>query len=336
MKMKLSPQQQDIFDSLMSEKDEIESPCQPLNYRVLRRIATNSDNHLAISFGGGSVPGIAGNCALAALLEELEIRPHIKEIWGSSAGAVVGGGWSSGTSGEAIRDMVGALHGKGSIDFSKWDILVKGVLRFLFFKKLPDGLVRGRILRKAIVDNLSRQTFEECEIPCRIVACTDDGQARKVIFRKGPLADAIMASMCLPGVFYPVECWNGNPYGYFDGGVVEKTPLLSIIEEHARINRTSQLVVLGTHFSSPECSERPEGFLARSLSTINQLEDTVWEYQVTQGRESANCKFIMLDPHMKMAGMFNFALVYFHYLWARRMFKEQLSNAGLAKRFGAV
>lgn len=334
--MKLSPEQQAIYDSLMAEREAIEAPCQPLKYRVLKRIASNPDNHLAVSFGGGSVPGIGGNCALAGLLDELQIRSYVKEVWGSSAGAVVGGAWSSGTSGEAVRDMVANLDQSGGIDFSKWDILVKGGLRFLFKKRLPDGLVRGRTLRRAIEENLNQESFEDCDVPCHIVACTDDGRARKVVFRRGPLADAIIASMCLPGVFYPIKCWEGRPHGYFDGGVVEKTPLISIIEEHARVHRSSQLVVLCTHFSSPERKEEPVGFLARSLSTINQLEDTVWEYQVTQGRQSDNCKFIVLDPHMKIGGMFNFSLVRFHYLWARKMFKEQLSNAGLAKRFDAV
>jgi hypothetical protein len=38
---------------------------------------------------------------------------------------------------------------------------------------------------------------------------------------------------------------------------------------------------------------------------------------------------------MKAGGTFDFSMVRFNYLWARKMFKQQLSNANLATRFDA-
>lgn len=336
MNPKLTKEQQKIYSTIMAEKDEIEAPCSLRLYRTFKRIASNPDNYFTVGFGGGSVPGIAGNCALAALLEELEIRPFVKEVWGTSAGAVVGGGWSSGTQAARIRDITAGIQQKGGADFSWWDIVVKGLLRFLFFKQLPDGLVRGRNFQEAIIEGLEVKTFEECEIPFRAITCTDDGYARKIILREGPLVDAISASMCLPGVFYPVAAKDGTSNGYFDGAVVEKTPLISIIEEHKRMARDCQLVILCTHFSSSARIRKPVGFMQRSVSTMNHLEQQVWQYQLTKARQVENCKFIVLNPHMKIAGMLDFTLVYFNYLWARKMFKEQLSNAGLGKRFDAL
>jgi predicted acylesterase/phospholipase RssA len=278
---------------------------------------------------------LAGNLALAGLLTELGLRPFIKEIWGVSAGAIVGGAWSTGASVEHMLALVDVLDRKGAVDFARWEVLVHGLPRLLFLKQLPDGLVRGRRFRAAIERGLRVRRFEDCEIPFRAIACTDDGYAQKIIFRDGPLLEAISASMCLPGVVLPIRDWNGRDYGYFDGAVVEKTPLPSIIEDHHREARKQQLVVICTHFSDSGRIRRPVGFIQRMLNAMHRLEDEVWEYQVLKAREASNCKFLVLNPHMQEGTAFDFSVVRLNYLWARKMFKEQLSNAKLATRFEA-
>lgn len=42
---------QDHVAQLMAQREEIEAPCNPSHYRILKRIASNPDNHLAIGFG---------------------------------------------------------------------------------------------------------------------------------------------------------------------------------------------------------------------------------------------------------------------------------------------
>jgi predicted acylesterase/phospholipase RssA len=326
---------ENYYQQIMAEREAIEAPCNPAHYRILTRIASNPDNHLAIGFGAGSAQGLAGNIALSGLLTELGIRPYVKEIWGASAGAIVGGAWSTGASVEHMLLVVDELDRKGAVDFARWEVLCVGLVRLLFFKQLPEGLVRGRQMHNAIKRALRVERFEDCEIPFRVIACTDDGHAQKIIFRQGPLLNAISASMCIPGIVFPVSDWNTRPYGYFDGAVVEKTPLPSIIEEHHREGRKQQLVVICTHFSDSGQIERPVGFLQRFLNAINRLEDDVWEYQALKAREASNCKFVILNPHMKAGRAFDFSMVRFNYLWARKMFKQQLSNAKLATRFDA-
>ncbi len=327
--------EQDYVAQLMAQREEIEAPCNPAHYRILKRIASNPDNHLAIGFGAGSAPGLAGNLALAGLLTEIGLRPFIKEIWGVSVGAIVGGGWSTGLSVDHMLSLADELDRKGTVDFARWEVLGAGLTRLLLFKQLPDGLVRGHRFRKAIERGLPVQRFEDCEIPFRAIACTDDGHAQKIIFRQGSLVNAITASMCIPGVLFPIADWNGRDYGYFDGAIVEKTPLPSIIEEHHREGRKSQLVVICTHFSDSGRIKKPVGFIQRMLNAMHHLEDEVWEYQAFKAREASNCKFLVLNPHMKEGTAFDFSVVRFNYLWARKMFKEQLSNAKLATRFEA-
>ena len=79
-------------------------------------MASNPENFLAIGFGGGSVPGIAANTALMGLLDELGIREHIRQIWGTSAGAVVGAGYATGRSAPEMLEFVMSLDRPGTAD----------------------------------------------------------------------------------------------------------------------------------------------------------------------------------------------------------------------------
>jgi hypothetical protein len=110
---------------------------------------------------------------------------------------------------------------------------------------------------------------------------------------------------------------------------------VSIVEDHFRQARSTQLVVLCTHFDSSARVTKPVGFLSRFVSVLSQLEDALWAHQLDQAKETANCKFMVLNPRIPLGGMLDFALVRPMYLWARRVFKEQLSNANLAARFDA-
>ena len=321
------------YEAVMAERGKIEQPCDLSQYRVLKRIASNLDNHLAVGFGGGSVPALAANTALMGVFDEIGIRPYVKEVWGTSAGSIVAGAWSCGLSVQEVLLLLENMDRPGAIDIPKWEVFGKGMIQFLLYKTLPNGFVRGDHFRRAIMKSQPVETFEECGIPLRIITCTDDGTTRKVILREGPLERAALASMCIPGVFMPVKDWNGKPYGYFDGAVVEKTPLTSIIEDHSRLGRNEQLVIVTSHFNPRP--HKPEGFLQRFLSAIDHMEEMVWEHQRNVARQTPNCKFAVLNPQLRYGGAFDFSYVRFNYLWARKAFKEQLTNAGLAARFDA-
>lgn len=332
-KRRILPQR--LSAEIEQQRTAIEQPCAPADYRVLRRLVTSPDTHLAVSFGGGSAPALAANTALAALLEELELKPFVREVWGTSAGAITGGGWASGCSPAEMLERLEGLNWKGVLDFSPWRFAARNLLGLTPWGRLPEGLIEGRHFREAIAAGLKVPSFEACPIPFRAIACTDDGRARKVVFRKGPLLSAVLASMCLPGVVRPVRDWNGEPYGYFDGGVVEKTPLPSIIDEHLRLARPSRLLVICTHLTLTDRHEAPRGFILRFMSVTQQMGDQIWEAQREQAQQAPNCKFIVLNPHLQEGGDFDFGCIRNNYLAARAQFKAQLANARLATRFGA-
>lgn len=326
---------QRLSDSIRLRRDAIERPCAPADYRVLRRLAANPATHLAIGLGGGNVPALAANTALVALIEELDLKPHVREIWGTSAGAITGAAWASGAAPADMLERLEQLNWKGFMDLSKWEFVAKNLLALALGGRLPDGLVEGRHFKKAIEQGLSVRTFEECPIPFRAIACTDDGDARKVVFRKGPLVNAVMASMCLPGIMKPVRDWNGEPYGYLDGGIVEKTPLLSIIDEHKRQARDKNLLVICTRHTQSDRRLVPAGFIQRFFNATMHMGDMIWESHKERARQASGCTFITLNPHLREGGDFDFGHILNNYLAARGQYKDQLSNARLGMRFDA-
>jgi len=326
---------QDVFKDIIRQKESIESPCNPLYYKVLKRIASNPENYFVVSFGGGSAPGLAGNTALMALLDELDITPYVKEIWGASAGSIVGSAWSVGVSAEEGLNTFDDISEDTVLDISKWDLFVKGLLKFIFKRKLPDGFILGKKFRHYLRICVRDKSFSETNIPLRIIAATDDGYAKKIVFKEGKIVDAIMASMCLPGVSCPVNDWNGKPYGYLDGGIVEKTPLNCIIDDYNRSGNKKKLVILCTHFSNIARIKKPVGFMQRFFSVVDYLTEETWEYYLLKANQCENCKTIILNPRIEAGSGFDFSSIRNNYLWSRKVFKEQLSNTGLAQRFDA-
>ncbi len=68
-------------------------------------------------------------------------------------------------------------------------------------------------------------SFDDLPIPFRCVA-TDMLSGEGVVLRDGPLAQAVRASMAIPGVFTPVEI-NGRVLA--DGGMVQNIPVETVL-----------------------------------------------------------------------------------------------------------
>jgi predicted acylesterase/phospholipase RssA len=287
---------------VLERREEIEAPLDPRLYTTLKRLASDEGHRFVVSLGGGSVPGISGNIALVRILEELGLREHVEEVWGTSAGATVGGAWASGTDALSIMKGVASLHRRGSVDILWFRMAISMLLRPLGVP-LMDGVLKGDSFKATIEACQKVKTFEECDPPFRCIACSDDGAARRKIFRRGRLTPAIFSSMSIPGIVIPREKIGDELCHYYDGGLVEKTPLISPISEHSRMGDKRQLLLLGTHFGNDAKRTTAVGFINRFIYSLCALESLA-------SRLERN------------------------YLHARETFADVLQNAKLALSFG--
>lgn len=90
--------------------------------------------------------------------------------------------------------------------------------------KLPSGINPGHniglIFDELTLPYATLSNFDDLPIPFRCVA-TDMLEARPVVFKSGPLSQALRATMSIPGVFTPVEIDNRV---LADGGLLNNIP----------------------------------------------------------------------------------------------------------------
>lgn len=301
-------------------------------FSTLRRLIADEQHRVVVSFGGGAAPGLAGNLALTHLLDQLGISEHVEEVWGTSAGATVAGCWGSGTSVSTILETVSALD-RRAIDIA-WFKLARSILMHPFGRPLPDGLITGKSFKETIRGLLSCDRIEDCPLPVRLIAVHDDGSMKRKVFRRGDLLRCIFASMAIPGVMEPEPVEQGSQTTYYDGGLSEKTPLLSPISEHIRAGDPRKLVLIGTHFDNEPNKLAARGFLARFLQTIYALEDIAWDYQLAEARTREDVTLLLLNPKLEDGSLFAFDKIESNFATALERFADILQNANLALTLG--
>lgn len=319
-------------DDIFARRREIEAPLDRNRYTALRRLVTDPGNRLVVCFGGGSAIGLGANVALVQILEELDLKGQVSQIWGTSAGAIVGGCWASGTLPEKMLPLVKAAH--RSVDVC-WLRLVFSIFLRPFGYPLPEGLIKGRGIAALIDEGLRVKTFEDCAIQFRCIAVTEDGQPQRTVLRQGALLPAIYSSMTLPGIFMSHGPLPGQDCCYFDGGIVEKTPLVSPISEHLRSGDPRKLLLLATHFGSHGHLLAGRSFIHRFFQTVDSLGELAWPYQLAEARNYPNVALALLDPQIKVSNVLDLSLVESHYLQAKEVFSDALQNARLALLLGS-
>ncbi len=163
-----------------------------------------------LALGGGAVPGAAHVGVLRAM-SELDIP--VSMVSGTSIGAFIAALYAFGKNWQEIRDI--------AFDLDWLDL--SGLVLSQY------GLVTNKKFGRIVTELLGHKNIEDALIPLSMVA-TDIGTGKKVVFTKGDVAVAVMASSCIPGIFRPV-----NYYGAMlvDGMLMENVPVSPLVESGA-------------------------------------------------------------------------------------------------------
>ena len=159
---------------------------------------------IAVVLGAGGARGLAH----IGVLEVLQERGYnIVAIAGTSMGALIGGVFAA---------------GKLSV-YAEWARALDrtDVFRLLDFGWWMPGLIKGERLIGVLRELIGDVRIEELPIRYTAVATDIDAQ-REVWLDRGPLFDAIRASIAIPGIFTP-QRWNGREL--VDGGLLAPIPI---------------------------------------------------------------------------------------------------------------
>jgi NTE family protein len=217
---------------------------------------------IGLALGSGGARGFAHLGVLKVLHDE---GISIDLIAGSSMGALVGSFYASGISIDRLYQFALAFKRKYYLDFT-----------------VPKmGFIAGNRVKELIRLFTHRKTFAELDIPVAVVA-TDLYDGKKVIFKDGPVADAVRASIAIPGIFVP-EKIDGRLL--VDGGVVDRVPVSVVKEMGADI-------VIAVDVSHVKRNEDITSIFDVILQSLDIMQD-----ELVLHREIASD--VMIRPHVE-------------------------------------
>jgi NTE family protein len=243
---------------------------------------------LGLALGGGAARGIA-HIGLLQWLEEHRIP--VDFIAGTSMGGLVGGAYASGMSSGELRELMRDAD---------WDLifLADSPFKYKTFRrkedarqfpsqielglkkglKFPSGLNAGQGVQ-SMFDRIAApypylESFDDLPTPFRAVA-TDLDKAEVVILDRGSLAEAMRATMAIPGVFSPVPL-EGRLL--VDGGTLDNVPA-----DVAKSMGADAVVAVNVSTSTDGFTP-PTSF----FDVLGRTMDTMMTMGVTRALESAD------------------------------------------------
>ncbi|MGD1992419.1 MAG: patatin-like phospholipase family protein [Anaerolineae bacterium] len=160
---------------------------------------------IGLALSGGGARGLAHIGVLKVLERE---KVPIACLAGTSMGGIVGAVYAAGLSPEQIEAE--------ALCMSRTRQLITLVDRSF----LRRGLLSGHKVMAYLAQWLGDLTFGDLRLPLALVAADLNGR-EKVVFREGPVLEAVRATMALPGLFAPVE---REDQLLVDGGIVDNLP----------------------------------------------------------------------------------------------------------------
>lgn len=207
------------------------------------------DSHpgLVLVLGGGAARGVA-HIGVLQVLEEHAIP--IRAVVGTSIGAQIGAFFAAGV-------PVGAL-----IELSL-NVDWKQTLQFFLPDAAAGGLSSGRYIRVLLSEGLSGKHIETLPLPYLAIA-TDLETGEHVVLDRGPVIDAVRASISLPGLLSPHRL-RGRLL--VDGGLVNPLPF-----DIARAYFGGPVLAVGVH----------PGARVLSKQEMMQPRSPTWRQRVRQ------------------------------------------------------
>lgn len=225
---------------------------------------------IGVVLSGGGIRGFA-HLGLLQVLKECGIRPHA--VSGVSAGAIVGAFYAAGHEPQQIMEIL-----KKNSYFG-WSA----------FSLRKDGFFSMKSLLNTLKVYIPHDSFERLHTPLFITA-TDFTNNKAVIFSKGKLSDAVIASSSVPVIFEPVTIESSL---FVDGGLLNNFPVEPLEENCDRL--------VGCHVNAIETGIASE----KRIGKINIIEKCFHMAIANIIYEKAKKCDLFIEPHLHQFGMFD-------------------------------
>lgn len=213
---------------------------------------------VSLALGSGGARGLAHIGVIERLVEN---QYDIRSIAGSSMGALIGG-----------------VYAAGKLEvFTRWvsDLRRLDVIRLLDLSFGSPGLVKGERVIHLLTELIGDRNIEDLPVPFTAVA-TDIESGKEVWLSRGPLFDAIRASIAIPMIFTPHTVGGRH---LVDGGLISPIPIAPTLRHHTDLTvAVNASAPPGNDLPAPDWDadpeeEEPEGFRQRIAMFIANLSE---------------------------------------------------------------
>jgi predicted patatin/cPLA2 family phospholipase len=255
----------------------------------LNRYCHQPNTKRVLALAGGGAKGLVGNYCVVYLLDQLNLMQYFDEIWGVSAGSIIGAAYCSHIKPIELLEFLTTVKNRDFFQFT-----LEGALK-------GDGFLKSAKIHDFIEKMLHCEKMEACPKPFYALAVEFDETQEKIkVFDSGSLADAVVASMSVPDIFEPIEI-NGKYY--VDGGLIENTPSVSILKRYKDQHDSRNLAIFGTCFGEEHFHPSHRTLLKKATNLLGVYRYQLQLEQVERVRATQNCEMTMINLDIEINRM---------------------------------
>ena len=202
---------------------------------------------ISLALSGGGMRG----CAHIGVFKRIEELPlDIKEVAGTSIGAIVGAFIADGFSSKEIEEIF--ITSEFSFDLN--------------YFKFTEAILSSEKMKRLLETNLRSKTFEQLKLPFH-VCVTNFKTGKAEYIASGNLVKAILASAAIPVIYKPVKIGTNT---YVDGGLSNNLP--------AEILNGKKFPIIGVHVNPLSLKHKEKSLFQKldysiHLSLLEKLEE---------------------------------------------------------------
>jgi len=262
---------------------------------------------IGLVLSGGGARG-AAHIGVLKMLDQLHVP--VDAIAGTSMGAVVGGLYASGLSGQQIEQAMASVNWqtafrdyppRNELDYRRKQESERYLVNLplgLQGRKLviPRGLIQSQklteTLRQLTLPVATVSDFDHLPTPFRAIA-TNLETGAAVVLGEGDLATAMRASMAVPGVFAPVE-YRGQVL--VDGGLADYLPI-----DVAHAMHVDVLIVVDSGYTL-----QPRKNLVSLPSITQQMVSILLRKNIEQQLSALSSHDLVISPELGNFSSYDF------------------------------
>lgn len=282
---------------------------------IVLMLSCENKPKIGLALGGGGA-----KCAseVGALIALDEANIPVGYIAGSSMGALVGGLYAAGYSGEEIREMLLneewiTLFDRHAIGYTH-GVNIEDVERNIF------GVIDGDELEERLHQVLKEkgcETFDDLCIPfqCTATEIVDGKYLREYVFKSGDVAKAIHASLTFPAPLVGLKPVSYEGMQLVDGGMMNNLPVDVVKSMGARHVIAIDLELKQRHKIAPFLQKGLKFWkrINNKFNTVVNLTNSEWllNWDICESDRRHQSNWEMADVKIRNDQLVNYDIISF-------------------------